>query len=106
MASNRHLGRIVALQCLYELDFRSELGDHADVDELLSRNLVQYQSQIDDKKFVKQIVEGVQELRDKLDAILIPLAPTGRLIKSQQLIVQFLESVYGNLPIVKRPLQR
>ena len=75
MASNRHLGRIVALQCLYELDFRSELGDHADVDELLSRNLVQYQSQIDDKKFVKQIVEGVQELRDKLDAILIPLAP-------------------------------
>lgn len=75
MASNRHLGRIVALQCLYELDFRNELGDHADVDELLSRNLVQYQSQIDDKKFVRQIVEGVQDLRSELDAILIPLAP-------------------------------
>ena len=27
MASNRHLGRIVALQTLYEYEFRREVGD-------------------------------------------------------------------------------
>ena len=27
MASNRHLGRIIVLQSLYEYDFRDRLGD-------------------------------------------------------------------------------
>ena len=40
MASNRHLGRIVALQTLYEHEFRKEVGD-SDVDykTILKRNL-------------------------------------------------------------------
>ena len=36
MASNRHLGRIIALQTLYEYDFRESLGDDsADIDDIL-----------------------------------------------------------------------
>jgi hypothetical protein len=39
MASNRHLGRIVALQTLYEQDFRLEAGDaEFDLDAVLKRN--------------------------------------------------------------------
>jgi N utilization substance protein B len=39
MASNRHLGRIVALQTLYEEDFRLDVGDNSlDLEEVLARN--------------------------------------------------------------------
>ena len=37
MASNRHLGRIVALQSLYEYEFRLESADTTvDIDEILT----------------------------------------------------------------------
>ncbi len=40
MASNRHLGRIVALQTLYEYEFRVQSGDASAVaHDILSRNL-------------------------------------------------------------------
>ena len=53
MASNRHLGRIIALQSLYEYDFRERLGDDTiDLGEILDRNLERYENKIDDKDFV------------------------------------------------------
>lgn len=76
MASNRHLGRIVALQTLYEFEFRSQSGDpDVNVDEILGRNLARYQTAIDDTAFVKDLVEGVLAARDELDAKLQPIAP-------------------------------
>lgn len=76
MASNRHLGRIVALQTLYEFEFRSQCGDEAvSVDEILTRNLERYESTIEDKGFVKQLVEGVVKEQTDLDAKLQPIAP-------------------------------
>lgn len=76
MASNRHLGRIVALQTLYEFEFRSQSGDpDVNVDEILGRNLARYETAIDDTAFVKDLVEGVLAVRDELDAKLQPIAP-------------------------------
>ena len=76
MASNRHLGRIVALQTLYEYEFRKQSADDsADVDEILDRNLVRYESAIDDKAFVSSIVKGVLENQADLDAKIQPIAP-------------------------------
>lgn len=76
MASNRHLGRIVALQTLYEYEFRKQSADDsADVDEILDRNLVRYESAIDDKDFVSSIVKGVLENQADLDAKIQPIAP-------------------------------
>jgi N utilization substance protein B len=44
MASNRHLGRIIALQTLYEAEFRLEASDvEFDIDAVLQRNIVRYQ---------------------------------------------------------------
>lgn len=76
MASNRHLGRIVALQTLYEHDFRAEAGDKTlDPKEVLSRNVARYRETIDDLTFIESLVEGVLKHSAELDAILQPLAP-------------------------------
>jgi N utilization substance protein B len=76
MASNRHLGRIVALQTLYEYEFRVDSADvSVDVDEILVRNLSRYDSAIDDKGFVETLVRGVIEGQSDLDAKIQPIAP-------------------------------
>ena len=76
MASNRHLGRIVALQTLYEYEFRRQSEDTAlDLTEVLTRNIERYNESIDDKDFVKSLVDGVLERQDDLDAKLQPMAP-------------------------------
>jgi len=76
MASNRHLGRIVALQTLYEQDFRLEADDKSlNLSEVLARNVQRYQETVDDKKFIEHLVQGVNKEKDKLDELLQPLAP-------------------------------
>lgn len=76
MASNRHLGRIVALQSLYEYEFRIQSEDkNADIDDILSRNLERYESTIDDKEFVEVLVRGVLDNQFDLDQKIQPIAP-------------------------------
>lgn len=76
MASNRHLGRIVALQTLYEFEFRLDCGDtKLNLDEILERNVHRYRDTIEDKDFIIKLVKGVIEEQDELDARLQPVAP-------------------------------
>ncbi len=76
MASNRHLGRIVALQTLYEQEFRLSCDDkNLDVDEILQRNIHRYRDNIDDQDFITKLVKGVIHEQTELDAALQPLAP-------------------------------
>lgn len=76
MASNRHLGRIVALQSLYEYEFRMQSEDvTTDIDEILGRNLQRYETAIDDKAFVADLVKGVIAKQVELDAAIQPIAP-------------------------------
>ncbi len=76
MASNRHLGRIVALQTLYEQDFRLECGDDKfQLDQVLHRNIDRYKDTIDDQAFIEKLVAGVNDKTSELDAILQPIAP-------------------------------
>lgn len=76
MASNRHLGRIVALQTLYEAEFRVSCND-ADfvMSDVLDRNIARYSETIEDKDFIVTLVEGVSAKEAELDAELQPLAP-------------------------------
>lgn len=75
MSANRHLGRIIALQTLYEQDFRRDAGDKAfDLDEVLKRNIARYQSMVDDVTFIEGLVHGVTEHETDLDATLQPVA--------------------------------
>lgn len=76
MASNRHLGRIVALQTLYEYEFRTQSEDSSvNIDEILGRNLERYEEAIDDKSFVEDLVKGVITEQADLDAKIQPIAP-------------------------------
>jgi N utilization substance protein B len=75
MASNRHLGRIVAFQSLYEYDFRGATKSKLNLKKIVERNLGQYKDAIDDTKFVYALVEGVASKQKKLDALIGPAAP-------------------------------
>ena len=76
MSANRHLGRIVALQTLYEQEFRLECGDTSvNLDEILTRNISRYHETIDDQDFIASLVHGVNAKSAELDTTLQPVAP-------------------------------
>ncbi|MBW3538489.1 transcription antitermination factor NusB [Candidatus Parcubacteria bacterium] len=75
MASNRHLGRIVAMQTLYEYDFQGGAGAGVKLDAILARNLNEFSSSIDDTDFVREVVSGVASRVDEIDGIIGPAAP-------------------------------
>lgn len=76
MASNRHLGRIIALQTLYEYDFRTSLGDDkVNINDILDRNFERYADKIDDKDFIWKLTIGVNRATKQLDAVIAPVAP-------------------------------
>lgn len=76
MASNRHLGRIIALQTLYEQELRQDADDKTfDVNKVLARNIERYKDMLDDVAFIKNLVAGVSKQAAQLDATLQPVAP-------------------------------
>jgi transcription antitermination protein NusB len=76
MSANRHLGRIVALQTLYEQDFRREVEDPGlDLEDVLARNISRYEETIEDKAFIENLVRGVSGKQTELDDIIRPVAP-------------------------------
>lgn len=75
MASNRHLGRIVAMQTLYEYDFRESAEIEVDKAAIVARNLGEFSDAIDDKEFVHDLIDGVQKNGPKIDGIIGPAAP-------------------------------
>lgn len=76
MASNRHLGRIIALQTLFEQDFRVQAGDtHFDLESVLKRNIARYEATVEDTEFIERLVHGVDKHAKDLDSALQPIAP-------------------------------
>lgn len=76
MSANRHLGRIIALQTLYEQAVRQDCGDeNVDLDDILQRNIDRYKKDLDDKAFVEKLTKGVFKEASQLDAQIQPLAP-------------------------------
>ncbi|HSX02681.1 MAG TPA: transcription antitermination factor NusB [Candidatus Saccharimonadia bacterium] len=75
MASNRHLGRIVAMQTLYEYDFRDGEAVGLKLEPILERNLDEFRDNIEDTNFVQDVVEGVHTHQPQIDAIIAPAAP-------------------------------
>lgn len=76
MSANRHLGRIVVLQTLYEQDFRLACGDKTlRKTEVIQRNIQRYDKTLKDTEFVQQLIHGVDAQATYLDGVLQPLAP-------------------------------
>ena len=62
LTMNRHLSRMIAMQTLYEWDFR----DGSDLDSVKQRNIEEYEKDVD-SNFVDYIVEGVSGKMKELD---------------------------------------
>lgn len=76
MASNRHLGRIIALQTLYEQDFREECNDNSfNLEHVTKRNIDRYHDTVEDRSFIERLVKGVNSAKTELDKVLQPVAP-------------------------------
>lgn len=67
---NRHLSRMVAMQTIYEWDFRED----SDLEKIKSRNISEYQDDIDDH-FVNFVVDGVASQQEELDSQIVSAAP-------------------------------
>lgn len=76
MSANRHLGRIIVLQTLYEQEFRRECEDKSfDVEDVLGRNIDRYKAMVEDRAFIRELVLGINDKQTELDSIIQPIAP-------------------------------
>lgn len=71
--ANRHLGRSLALQSLFEWDFRA-LPDKA-LPDIEARNAAEFAPGIEDNPFVETLVAGVLKKRKDIDRIISKAAP-------------------------------
>ncbi len=106
MASNRHLGRIIALQTLYEQELREESEDpNFDLDAVLARNIARYEQMLDDVDFIEKLVKGVSSQSKELDDKLQPVAPEwpiNQIARMDRLVLRIglyeLENEAGDVP--------
>lgn len=74
--SNRHLGRMIALQTLFEWDFHAgEERVPSLLDEALQRNIEEFEPKFDDHEFTKGLVYGVVEKIKELNGFIKKYAP-------------------------------
>jgi len=82
--SSRHLLRSIAMQSLYEWDFESSLiknDSHRKkfnknkLDEIVKGNIKEYSAGMENNGFVAELVNGVFENMQKIDALLKKFAP-------------------------------
>lgn len=104
MASNRHLGRIITLQSLYEYECRTKAGDAtAEIDTIIAKNIEPYSKALGDTEFVYQLTRGVSANFGPLDEALRPLAPEWPIdtiapIDRNVLRIGLYELTRGNVP--------
>ncbi len=71
--SNRHLARSIALQTLFEWDFRGKQSDQ--LAGIMEHNLGEFGDGLQEKDFTIKLVNGVIENMAKIDAIVSEYAP-------------------------------
>jgi N utilization substance protein B len=76
MASNRHLGRVIVLQSLYEYELRVLAKDeNVNLESIVAKNIVPYEKALGDTEFVYALAKNVVANFQPLDQALTPLAP-------------------------------
>lgn len=71
--ANRHLGRSIALQSLFEWDFNGYQDEK--LAKIIGRNATEFAPGLEDISFILNLGEGVADKRDKLDLIIAKAAP-------------------------------
>jgi N utilization substance protein B len=76
MASNRHLGRVIVLQSLYEYELRTLAHDpQVDLKVIVAKNIEPYEKALGDTEFVYSLAQNVADNFELLDKVLAPIAP-------------------------------
>ncbi len=68
--SNRHLSRVIAMQVLYEANFK----DSNEISDILNRNIADRKEKVD-KKFIEKIISGVNKKTKEIDKLIEKSAP-------------------------------
>ncbi|MDO8626494.1 MAG: transcription antitermination factor NusB [Candidatus Magasanikbacteria bacterium] len=71
---NRHLARSIAMQSLFEWDFRGQ--PTAALPAIIEHNLTEFAPGLSESEFVKSLVDGVIKHRAKIDTIIAKYAPS------------------------------
>ena len=71
--ANRHLSRSIALQALYQWDFRGQ--DSGQLDEIIETSSREFGPGLEDDLFIKRLVGGVMDHLAKIDQIIVKAAP-------------------------------
>jgi len=71
--ANRHLLRSIAMQSLYEWDFRGK--DEKKIDEIIRHNVKEFGPGVEDEAFVFYLAQGVLKNREKIDQLIEKCAP-------------------------------
>ncbi|MBI2674795.1 MAG: transcription antitermination factor NusB [Candidatus Yanofskybacteria bacterium] len=71
--ASRHLSRSVAMQSLYEWDFRGR--KKSDLPEVVERNIKEFAAGMEDPSFIHDLVDGVMKHIKELDKIIEKAAP-------------------------------
>ena len=71
--SNRHLARSIAMQALFEWDFREQPADILPV--IIDRDLKEFGPGLDETAFAKKIIEDVHKNIDAIDELITKYAP-------------------------------
>lgn len=97
--ANRHLLRSIAMQSLYEWDFRGQKDSMAD--ELIRHNVSEFGPGVEDIAFVHYLVHGALKNRSKIDKLIEKCAPEWPLdqvtiVDRNVLRLGIFELVFGN----------
>ncbi|MBU0647736.1 transcription antitermination factor NusB [Patescibacteria group bacterium] len=70
-SGSRHLFRIIALQSLYEKDFRDDL----ELDEIVKRNIKKLIPKVKDTSFLDKLLSGINQYQEKINQTITKYAP-------------------------------
>lgn len=71
--ANRHLGRMIVMQTLYQWDFGGKKD--ADLPNVLEYNLKEFAPEFEDRVFVESMLKGVLKNRGEIDGMIVTYAP-------------------------------
>lgn len=71
--ANRHLSRSIAMQSLYEWDFRGEDTDN--INTYITQNMKEFGPGMEDDTFIRQLVNGALSNLAKINQIIAKAAP-------------------------------
>lgn len=71
--ANRHLSRSIAMQSLYEWDFRGR--EDKNLDEIIDHNIKEFGPGMEDTSFVFDLVKSVIKNQNKIDPLIEKCAP-------------------------------